>query len=217
MNHKILILILSILFLAACNSGAASGNQEAEYDSTKKMVVDILQTDEGKKTLQQVLAEEDMKKELVMNTEVVKDSIDSALTSDKAKEMWQTLFEDPKFVESYTKSVEDAQMEMIKKLMDDSKFQEKMLELLRDPKMDEQMLTVLKSQEFRSHLETTIQETLESPTFQAKMQDILIKAAEEQAKGGGKGGGSGNGGSGSSGGSGGGGNGGSGGGGEGGG
>jgi len=64
-----------------------------------------------------------------------------------------------------------------------------MIELLQDPKMDEQMVTVLKSQDFRSHLEKTIQETLETPTFQAKIQEILLKAAEEQgSQSGGQGG-----------------------------
>lgn len=191
MVRKVILFLFSLtaLFLAACTGEASSGNQEANYDQTKKMVVDILHTDEGKKTLQEVLAEDEMKEELVINTEVVKDSVDNALTSEKAKEMWKTLFEDPKFVESFTKSMEEAQMDLMKKLMDDSKFQEKMLELLQDPKMDDQMLKVLKSQEFRSHLETTIQETLESPVFQAKMQDILLKAAEEQGGSSGGGGG----------------------------
>lgn len=182
----LLVLGLSIiLLLAACNGGNSSGDHEAEYDSTKKMVVDILQTDDGKKALREILSDKEMKQELVLNSEVVKDSINDTLTSEKGTKMWKTLFEDPKFVESYTKSMEEAQMDLQKKLMNDSKYQEKMLELLRDPQMDDQMMTVLKSQEFRSHLEKTIQETLETPTFQAKIQEILLKAAEEQGKSGG--------------------------------
>src|SRR5699024_12097431 len=120
----------------------------------------------------------------VLDAEVVKDSINDALTSEKGMDMWKELFDDPKFVESYTTSMEDAQMDLMKKLMSDSAFQEKVLELLKDPQMDDQYLTVIKSQEFRSHLEDTIKETLESPTYQAKIQDILLKAAEEKSSGG---------------------------------
>ena len=55
--------------------------------------------------------------------------------------------------------------------------------LMQNPEVTDQILSVLKGQQFRAHLEETIQQTLETPTFQAKMQDILLKAAEEQAKG----------------------------------
>lgn len=191
MFRKYLVVIgLSIIFLAACVGDAnPSGNNQAEYDSTKKMVVDILQTEDGKKALQEILADEQLKQELVLDSEVVKDSINETLTSDKGIEMWKTLFEDPKFVKEYAASMEDAHNDLMKKLMNDSAYQEKMIELLQDPKMDEQMVTVLKSQDFRSHLEKTIQETLETPTFQAKIQEILLKAAEEQgSQSGGQGG-----------------------------
>src|SRR5690625_6421268 len=55
-----------------------------------------------------------------------------------------------------------------------------MLELLKNPEIKEQTLDVVKSQQFRSHLEDTIQETIETPQFQAKMKDILLKAAEKK-------------------------------------
>jgi spore germination protein D len=182
MARFLFILLISFLLLTACNGESSSGN-DTEYDATKKMVVDILQTEDGKKAIQDILTEEKMQEELVLDTEVVKDSINEALSSEKGMEMWKKLFEDPKFVESYAASMEEAQMELMKKLLNDSAYQEKVLELLKDPQMDDQYLTIIKSQEFRSHLEDTIQETIESPTYQAKIQEILLKAAEEQGGG----------------------------------
>ncbi|MFC3040879.1 spore germination lipoprotein GerD [Virgibacillus xinjiangensis] len=186
MKHISIMIALgfSFILLAACGGNTAAGN-EGEYDTTKKMVVDILQTEDGKKAIQEIMADEEMKKELVIETDVVKKSINETLAGEKGKEMWKKLFEDPKFVEGFAKSMEDQQQQLIKKLMNDAEYQEKMLELLKDPKMTEQLLSVMKSQEFRAHLEKTIQETLETPTFQAKIQEILLKAAEKQGSGGG--------------------------------
>ena len=63
--------------------------------------------------------------------------------------------------------------------MSDSEYQKKLLEFFQNPEMTEQMVSALKGQQFREHLEKTIQETLDSPMFKAKMTDTIIKAAEE--------------------------------------
>src|SRR5690606_3013292 len=105
-------------------------------------------------------------------------------------EFWNKLFEDPMFVQTYTKSVEDAQKELMKGLMTDSEYQKLLMDIFQNPEMETTMIETLKSQQFREHLEKTIQETLESPLFKAKMTEVLLKAAEEQQKqqGGGSGG-----------------------------
>jgi spore germination protein D len=175
-----------LLLMSACGGEAAT--KETDYDTTKKMVVDILQTEDGKKALGEILADEKMQQQLVIDSAAVKQSINETLTSDKGTEMWKKLFEDPKFVESYYKSIEEDQKKLMKSLMSDAEYQKQMLDLLQNPEMTEQTLQTLKSQQFRAHLEETIQQTLESPLFQAKIQEILLKAAEEQSKGQEKGG-----------------------------
>jgi spore germination protein D len=52
--------------------------------------------------------------------------------------------------------------------------------------MEKAMIDVLKSKEFRQHLQTVITETLNSPIYQAKIQDMLTKAAETLQQSGGK-------------------------------
>ncbi|PAV27853.1 spore gernimation protein GerD [Virgibacillus profundi] len=195
----ILFIGLSIFFISACNGGETSG-KEGEYDTTKKMVVDILQTEDGKKALQEIMSDEKMKQELVIQSDVVKQAINETLVSEKGSQMWSTLFKDPKFVEGYAKSMEKEQKKLMKNLMSDAEYQKQMLELLQNPEITDQILSVLKGQQFRSHLEETIQQTLETPLFQAKIQEILLKAAEEKGKqeggsgsqGGGESGGGGN-------------------------
>jgi len=181
--NALAIIGFCLFVLSSCGGGTNSSGNDADYEKTKSMVVDILQTEDGKKALTEILSDEKLKQELVINSDVVQQSINETLVSDKGKEMWKKLFEDPKFAEGFAKSMEESQMDLQKKLMNDSEYQKKMLELMQNPEVTDQILSVLKGQQFRAHLEETIQQTLETPTFQAKMQDILLKAAEEQAKG----------------------------------
>lgn len=170
---------LSIVFMSACSQESA---KDTEYDTTKKMVIDILQTDDGKKALKEIMTDEEMKEQLIIESDTVKDSINDVLVSQKGADMWKNLFSDPAFVESFATSMAEEQEKLMKNLMNDADYQKQMLELLQNPEITEQMLDVMKSQKFRSHLEETIQQTIETPLFQAKMKDILLKAAENQGK-----------------------------------
>lgn len=113
---------LLLILMSACAGGNAQGS-EAEYDTTKKMVVDILQTEEGKKAIQEIITNGQLKQELVMESDTVKQAISETLTSDKGTEMWTKLFEDPKFVEGYAKSMSEQQKKLMKSLMQDSEYQ----------------------------------------------------------------------------------------------
>lgn len=185
------ICIVTIVILASCGNNTAT--KDLDYDQTKKMVVDILQTEEGKKALQEIIADDKMKQHLIMESDVVKESITEALVSEKGAEMWQKLFEDPSFVESFNKSIADEQKKLFKSLMHDAEFQKQMLDLLQNPEISNQTLSLMKSQQFRGHLEETIQQTLETPLFQAKIQQLLLKAAEKKQQTEGEQGGSGQG------------------------
>lgn len=177
----LLAIMLIIIFIASCGNNQ-EGSRDSDYEQTKKMVVDILQTDEGKKALQEIISDDKMKQHLVMESDVVKEAITEALVSEKGAEMWKKLFEDPSFVESFNKSIAEEQKKLFKNLMNDSEFQKQMLELMQNPEIANQTLSLLKSQQFRAHLEETIQQTIENPIYQAKIQDILLKAAEKQKK-----------------------------------
>lgn len=177
----ILLIGLTFLTLVACSSGS-SASKDVDYDKTKKMVVDILQTEDGKKAIQDILTDEKMKQNLVIDDDIVKSAINNVLSSEKGKQMWTKLFKDPEFVKTYAKSMSDENKKLIKKLMNDAEYQKQMLTLLQNPEITKQMLEVLKGQKFSAHLEEQIQKTLETPLFQAKIEDILLKAASKQQK-----------------------------------
>nr|WP_153738470.1 spore germination lipoprotein GerD [Aquibacillus halophilus] len=185
------LISFSLLILSSCAGNGGTNGEQANYDETKKMVTDILKTDEGKKAITDVLADEEMQKTFVIESKTVEESVSKTLTSEEGKEFWKKMFEDPKFVESFAKTIQTQQEDVIKGLMSDSEYQKKMLELFQNPEMEEQMLTVITSQKFREHLEKTIQETMDSPLFKAKMTDIILKAAEEMKPAGESGGGGG--------------------------
>ncbi len=179
MMKRIFLLSFCLIFILAGCLNESSSKKELDYDQTKKMVVDILQTDEGKKVLREIIADDKMKQHLIMDSDTVQQSMTKILDTKASTTMWQRLFEDPEFVKTYQASMEDEQKELFKSLMYDATFQKQLLDVLQNPEMTNQTLTVLKSQQFRKHLEETIQETLDTPLFQSKIQHLLLEAAEK--------------------------------------
>ncbi|MCT1905381.1 spore germination lipoprotein GerD [Oceanobacillus sojae] len=179
---SIIILILSIFFISACANNDES--HEAEYETTKKMVVDILQTEEGKEALKDLLADKELQELLVIESDEVKETVTKAISSEESKENWKKMFQDPEFIQTYAKSISGEQKNLMKDLMHDSQFQEQMIEILKNPEVDKQMLSILTSQAFRAHLEKTIQETMQSPLFQEKINKAIQEAAKKDSSGG---------------------------------
>ncbi|TMU83355.1 spore gernimation protein GerD [Bacillus sp. BHET2] len=184
-KHSLLFLLIIVL-LSACGGGGDTGSGKMDYEETKKMVVDILKTDDGKKAIQDVMSDEKMKAELIMDQSVVTDTIAKTLTSKKGTEFWKKSFEDPKFAEAMAKSMKDGNEKLLKDLMKDPEYQGMMMDLLKDPEFKKELTEVLKSQEYKEYLQKVITETFESPLFKAKLQDVLMKAAGEMKDGGGK-------------------------------
>lgn len=177
-GKKLLLLTFLIVALSGCTGTEESGG-ELDYEQTKKMVVDILKTDDGKKAIQEVMADEKMQEKLVMDQKVVTDTIEKTLTSEKGADFWKKNFEDPKFAESIAKSMKKENETLLKDLMKDPEYRGMMIEVLKDPELEKELTTILKSKEYREHVQKVVTETFESPLFKVKMQAILIKAAEE--------------------------------------
>ncbi|MDQ0233519.1 spore germination protein D [Metabacillus malikii] len=167
--------------LFGCAPREESGAQ-MDYDETKKMVIDILETEDGKKAIQEMMKSEDMQQVLIMDQKTVTETVQKTLVSDDGVKFWQKVFEDPKFVESFSTSLRDEHEKVIKGLMNDPEYQKLLIEVLQDPEMEKSLQTSLKSQEFRKHIQEIVQETLSSPLYKAKIEETLLKAAEEAGK-----------------------------------
>jgi len=182
MKRSSLVLLLPVIvFLTSCSGGSdtISGAGQVDYDQTKKMVVDILKTDDGKKAIQDVMNDEKLKQTLVMDQKVVSDTIQQTLTSDKAVEFWKKAFSDPKFTKGVAKNMQSENEKLLKDLMNDPDYRGMMIQVFKEPEIQKVMADALKSKEYRQHLQTVISETMDSPLFKAKMQELLLKAAED--------------------------------------
>ncbi|WHY86502.1 spore germination lipoprotein GerD [Neobacillus novalis] len=179
MKVKNIVLLLPILFLSSCSSGDTSSGGQIDYDQTKKMVVDILKTDDGKKAIQDVMSDDKMKEKLVMDQKVVSDTIQQTLTSEKATEFWKKTFNDPKFAQGVAKNMRSENEKLLKELMNDPEYRGMMIEVFKEPEIQKELADALKSKEYREHLQKVITETVDSPLFKVKMQEILLKAAED--------------------------------------
>lgn len=174
-----LLLLPIMVFLTSCASNDASSGGQIDYEETKKMVVDILKTDDGKKAIQDVMSSDSMKEKLVMDQKVVSDTIQQTLTSDKAKQYWKETFSDPKFAQSISKNLKSENKKLLKELMNDPEYRGMMIEVFKEPEIQKELADALKSKEYREHLQKVITETVDSPLFKAKIQELLLKAAEE--------------------------------------
>ena len=87
-----------------------------------------------------------------------------------------------KFAEGIAKSMRTENEKLLKDLMKDPEYRGMMIEVFKEPEIQKEMADALKSKEYREHLQKVISETLESPLFKVKMQELLLKAAEETQK-----------------------------------
>ncbi|HEY2420076.1 MAG TPA: spore germination lipoprotein GerD [Neobacillus sp.] len=176
---KMVLLLPIMVFLTSCSSNDSSGGGQIDYDQTKKMIVDILKTDDGKKAIQDVMSDDKMKEKLVMDQKVVSDTIQQTLTSDKAADFWKKTFSDPKFAQSVAKNMRTENEAILKELMNDPEYRGMMIEVFKEPEIQKELTDALKSKDYREHLQQVISETVESPLFKVKIQDLLLKAAED--------------------------------------
>lgn len=175
--QRLVLLCLILIVLVSCGSEVKN---EVDYEQTKQMMVDMLKTDEGKKALLDIISDDELKQHLVIESDVVKETLTDTLFSNKGKAMWEQLFSDPNFVKKFHESFAQEQEKMLKDLMSDAEFQKKMMEILQNPEMQEQTIKLLKSQQFRSHIEKTIAETLNNPIYRVKLQEDLEKLMTEK-------------------------------------
>lgn len=165
-----------LLFCTGCSQNGASEGK-MDYEETKKMVVDILKTDDGKKAIQDTISDDKTKTELIMDSDIIKKSIEDTVTSDKGKEFWKKAFKDPEFTSAYAKALKDEHEKLLKDLTKDPQYRGMLIEILQEPDLEKEMNKLLKTKEMRAVYKKLIIETMESPLVEAKMQKSLDKAA----------------------------------------
>lgn len=139
-------------------------------------MTDAIQTEDGKKALRQILAEEDFRELLVLEQPEVKKSIEETLLSEKGDEFWKKAFDDPKFTETIAKSMKEQHEDVMKELMDDASFQKQLEEFFKQPDMQKQLEDIMKSSTMKEQYEKAIEETINSPLLQMKWEKLIQEA-----------------------------------------
>ncbi|RYL89852.1 spore gernimation protein GerD [Sporolactobacillus sp. THM7-4] len=173
------ILIFLLLIGAA---GCAPQAAQPTYQENKKMVLDMLRTDDGKRTIREMMQDKEMKNALVMDEPAVRKTIQESLTTEQGKKLWKELLEDPDFSKTLAKSMQQENEALLKKMMKDPGYQGMMMDILKAPRLQDQYLDLMKTKPFRQQLERNVQDMLESPYFKEKMIDAIGKAMKKQTE-----------------------------------
>ncbi|MFC0559033.1 spore germination lipoprotein GerD [Halalkalibacter alkalisediminis] len=175
----VFIFTMLLTILASC-AQAESGGASPDYESTKKMMVDMLKTDEGKQAIKEIMGDEELQQEIVMDNAFVKLTIQQTLTSEEGRKFWQDVMQDPEFAQKFAESMQTENEKILKGLMKDPEYQAMMITVLQDPEMEAAILETMKSKEYRQQVMTIMSEAFESPFFTAKVNEILTKVAQQQ-------------------------------------
>ena len=73
---RLIILAFSIILIAGCND---SKSTTLSYDEVKKIMVDAIQTEDGKKAIRQIFEDKSFRELLILNTEEVKKATEETM------------------------------------------------------------------------------------------------------------------------------------------
>lgn len=171
------------LFITGCNQGGqGSQGQKPDYKETKQMVLDILQTDEGKKVITETLTDPKVKQKVILSDVKMQQTIEKSLTSPENKKQLQEVMKDPKFAASFAKAIKEENKKLQKDLMKDPEYQAMMIQLLDNPEAQKILLDTMKSKAYRQQTMNVMKEAMESPMFRLEIMQLLEKVYEEQTK-----------------------------------
>ncbi|WP_161946657.1 spore germination lipoprotein GerD [Ureibacillus xyleni] len=186
MLKRIFPILFVVLLLASCSENT---NTNLSYDEVKKMVIDAVQTEDGKKAIRQLLEDPSFRELIVLEHDQIETAINTTLLSKDAEEFWKKTYEDPKFKEAMAKSMKEQQTEIMKDLIKNATYQEDLVKFFGQADMQKELETVLKSSTLRKQMEEVVMETLQDPLLQTQWIDIIKKSGETSGGGGEEGGG----------------------------
>lgn len=185
--RRLLIVLGFAVLLAGCNNDEKTST--LSYDEIKKIMVDALQTEDGKKAVRELLTDQSFRDLVVLEHDEVETAMKTTLLSQDAEEFWKKTFDDPKFKETLAKGMKEQQEDVMKALMADAEYQEKLTKFFDQPDMQKQFESILKGSALRKQMEEVTMETIENPLLQTKWEELIRKSGEAAASTGKEGGG----------------------------
>jgi spore germination protein D len=171
-----------IVLLTSCSvSGSSQGAAQPDYKSIKSMVVDILQTDEAKKSVAKMMRDEKFQESVVLDHDTVRTTLIQSITNPNNPQMREA-FRDPKFASVLAKTMKDEHKKVIKELMNDPEYQKMLIAVMKDPEFERNLLDLMKSSAYRQQTKQIMMETLQSPLFQEQLMTLMTRSTEEMLR-----------------------------------
>lgn len=182
MSMTIWLLAIVCLVMTGCTSGGqAQGTSQPDYKSVKDMVLDILQTDEAKSSVEKMMKDEKFKQNIMLDESTVRTTLIQSMTNPNSPHIKEA-FKDPKFASTLAKSMKNEQKTLMKDLMKDPEYQKDLVTLMKDPEFEKNLMDLMKSSAYRQQTMQIMKESLQSPLFQAEMMKLMTKVQEEMTK-----------------------------------
>lgn len=191
--RRLLVITVVIFFCSSCAQAEGGNSQPPDYENMKKMMVDMLKTDEGKQAIQELMTDEELKQEIIMEQALVRKTIQDTLTSEQGRKFWQEVMQDPEFAKTFAETIQKENEDILKTLMKDPEYQDMMMDILKDPEMERAALDLMKTKEYRQQVMVIMTDAFESPYFKAQLTELLeqivqdhLEQPEESGSGGGQ-------------------------------
>ncbi|CAM4482429.1 spore germination lipoprotein GerD [Paenibacillus tarimensis] len=188
-----LLFACSLLLLAGCGSepsGGGGGGEAMSYKDMKTMVVDILKTEDAQKALEEgatkgTLGQGTGLQAQMLTTqgqEQVRLAVKDVLVSPDYYKVIEKLMTDERFAGEFAKAVNTQNKQVHKDLMKDPGYQQDLVSVFKTPEMDQVILDVMQTPQYRKHIQTIMQETMQSPLVRIELLDLMKKAVQEELK-----------------------------------
>lgn len=175
------LLTIICLVMTGCSSGGAQTSSQPDYKSMKDMVLDILQTEEAKRSVEKMMKDDKFKQNLMMDESTVRTTLIQSLTNPNSTHIKEA-FKDPKFASTMAKSMKNEQKTLMKELMKDPEYQKELIAVMKDPEFEKNLMDMMKSAAYRQQTMQVMKDAMQSPFFQEEMMRIMTRVSEDMIK-----------------------------------
>jgi spore germination protein D len=172
---------LSVSLLLSSCGGIQQGTPQPDYNTVKTMVLDILQTEEAKRSVSKMMKDEKFQQSMMMDEVTVRTALIQSIAKPDNPQIKEA-FNDPKFTGTLAKAMKEENKKLMKDLMKDPEYQKSMMSIMKDPEFEKGLMELMKSSAYRKQTMQIMKESLQSPLFQEELMKLMTKATEEMMK-----------------------------------
>lgn len=179
------VLLMVILLATSCGNQQQPEQSSQSYKDVKSMLLDILNSEEGQKAVQQAANKnQDATMKLLSTGEgqQIQVAVKEVLTDPNYVQIIEQTMLEPKFAGDFAKSVQKYSKQLNKDLMKDPEYQKQMLELMNNAEFKNLVMETMKSPEYRQQTIKMMEESLKSPLFRVQLMELFRTVVQEESR-----------------------------------